>query len=127
MNGAGLLLEARPSWWNFFWHIVLCWLIFPILIALWKKASLVLRVTEGKVILVKGVLSKHSREIFISDIRAIDVKQSFFQRIFGIGDIMIATAGTAGYEDVASGLKNPKDIKDLIIGQRRQRGSTKET
>lgn len=121
MSGEKLLLETRPSWWNFFWHIVFCWLVIPILVALWKRAALVMRVTEEKVILEKGVLSKNSKEIFISDIRTIDVKQSLLQRIFKIGDIMIATAGTGGYEDVAYGLPDPKGVKDLISGQRQKK------
>jgi len=124
MNDEKVLLEVRPSWWNFFWHIVFFWLIIPIIVALWKRAGLTLRVTDEKVILDKGVLSKNIKEIFISDIRTIDVKQSLLQRIFKIGDIMIATAGTSGYEDVAYGLPDPKGIKDLISGQRKKSRSS---
>ena len=97
------------------------WLIIPLIVALWKRAGLVLRVTEEKVILERGVLSKEIKEIFIPDIRTIDVKQSLLQRIFRIGDIMIATAGTDGYEDVIYGLPDPKGIKALISSQRQKR------
>jgi len=118
MNSEKILLEIRPSWWNFFWHFVFCWLIVPIVVALWKRASLILRITENKVLLEKGLLSKNHKEIFISDIRTIDIKQSLFQRILGIGDVMIATAGTNGYEDKAFGIPNPNKIKGLISDQR---------
>jgi len=118
MSGEKLLLEARPSWWNFFWHFVFFWLIIPLIIALWKRRALVLRVYESRVSLEKGVLSKNFVELFIKDVRTINIKQGLLQRIFRIGDVMIATAGTAGYEIVASGLPGPKRIKDLIIGQR---------
>jgi uncharacterized membrane protein YdbT with pleckstrin-like domain len=74
-----------------------------------------------KAILERGVLSKEIKEIFIPDIRTIDVKQSLLQRIFRIGDIMIATAGTDGYEDVIYGLPDPKGIKALISSQRQKR------
>ncbi len=120
MNGDRLLLKTRPSWWNFFWHLVFFWLVIPLIVALWKRASLTLQVTEERVILERGILNKEIKEIFITDIRTIDVKQTLGQRIFGIGDIMIATAGTSDYEDVARGLPNPKRIKDLIIAQRQK-------
>lgn len=124
MNDERVLLEAKPSWWNFFWYILFSWLVIPIAVVLWKRAALTLRVTEDKVILDRGVLSKHTKEIFISDIRTIDVRQSFLQRIFNIGDIMIATAGTGGYEEVANGLPDPRGIKDLISHLRlKSRGS----
>ncbi|MCH7760287.1 PH domain-containing protein [candidate division TA06 bacterium] len=118
MKDEKLLLEARPSWWNFFWHLVFFWLIIPLIVAFWKRAALVLRVYGDRVVLEKGVLSKNVKDIFITDIRTIDTKQSLLQRIFKIGDVMIATAGTSGYEDVAHGLPDPRGIKELIIGQR---------
>ena len=124
MNDEKLLLEARPSWWNFFWHFVFFWLIIPLIVALWKRRALVLRVYDDRVSLEKGVLSKNFTEVFIKDIRTINIKQSLIQRIFKIGDVMIATAGTSGYEHFAYGLPAPKRIKDLIIEQRREGKST---
>ncbi|MFQ6052069.1 MAG: PH domain-containing protein [Candidatus Hydrothermarchaeota archaeon] len=115
------LLEVRASWWNFFWHIAFAWLIIPLVVALWKRASLVFRVYEDRIVLERGVLSKEIKEIFITDIRTIDVRQSFIQRIFNIGDLMIATSGTSGYESIAYGLPDPKGIKDVIIAQRRSK------
>ena len=47
MTDEKLLLEARPSWWNFFWHLVFFWLIIPPIIALWKRQALVLRVYDA--------------------------------------------------------------------------------
>ncbi len=124
MANDDLLLEARPSWWNFFWNWVFFWLIVPVFVAFWKRASLVLRLYDDRIVLEKGVLSKNIKELFVSDIRAIDTSQSLIQRIFGIGDVKIATAGTSGYEDIARGLPNPARIRDLIINQRRGAAAT---
>ena len=79
-----------------------------------------MQVTEEKVILEKGILSKQKKEVFISDVRTIDVEKSLLQRMLGIGDLKIATAGTGGYEDVAYGMPNPEEIKDLISSKRRE-------
>lgn len=124
MNAEKLLLEARPSWWNFFWHFVFFWLIIPLIIALWKRWALVLRVYEGRVSLEKGVLSKNFTELFIKDIRTINIKQGLVQRIFKVGDVMVATAGTAGYEIFAYGLPHPRRVRDLIIEQKQKGKST---
>jgi uncharacterized membrane protein YdbT with pleckstrin-like domain len=119
MTDEGLLLKARPSGWNFLWHWIFFWLIIPLIVALWKRAALVLHVYDDRVVLERGVLSKAVKEIFISDVRTIDTKQTFFQRLVNVGDLMIATAGTSGYEDIVNGLPDPGGIKDLIISQRR--------
>ncbi len=120
MNTDRPLIECRLSWWNFFWHFVFCWLIIPLIIAIWKHAALIIRVYEDRVVIETGVLSKHVKEIFITDIRTIDIKQTFIQRVVNIGDIMLATAGTSSYEIIACGLPNPMDIKKMIITQRQK-------
>ena len=124
MGNEKLLLEARPSWWNFFWSWVFFWLIIPPIVAVWRCFALTLRVYGNRVVLETGVLSKNITEIFISDIRAVDTRQSFTQRMFKIGDVMFGTAGTAGYESVAYGLHDPRGIKDLVM---RLRQSSKES
>jgi uncharacterized membrane protein YdbT with pleckstrin-like domain len=124
MSEQGLLLEVRPSWWRFFWHLAFFWLIVPLIIALWRRSALVLRVYDDRVVVETGVLSKDIKEIFIADVRAIDVSQTFFQRIFKTGDIMVATAGIEGYEEVARGVPDPRGIKELIISQRRKSKGT---
>ncbi len=117
MHDNRLLLEVRPSWWHFFWYFVFSWLIIPLLVAIWQKRALVLRLYDDRVFLEKGVLSKNYTEVFIKDIRTVNVKQGLTQRIFNIGDVMIATAGTFGYEVAAYGLPDPVHIKNLIIEQ----------
>ena len=114
------LLEARPSWWHFFWYFFFFWLIIPLFIAFWKRRSLVLRLYKDRVFLETGVLSKNYTEVFIKDIRAINVQQSITQRIFKIGNVMIATAGTLGYEFSTYGLPDPVRIKNMIMEQTRK-------
>ena len=125
-NAEKLLLKARPSWWNFFWYLVFSWLIIPLIIALWKRAGIVLYVYESRVVLERGVISKHTTQVLISDIRSIDIKQGFMQRILRVGDILIGSAGMSGYEIETRGLPNPKGISDLILRQRQLRKGTND-
>jgi len=46
-----LLLETHPSWWNFFGYLFFSWLIIPLLIALWKRVGLKLKVYADRVVL----------------------------------------------------------------------------
>lgn len=119
-SAATPLLEVRASWWNFFWHLVFAWLIVPLVIALWKRNALVLRVYHDRVKLERGLLSKEYREFFIRDIRSIDVDQGVLGRLFGFGDLSVSTAATVDAAEIMPGLPHPLRIKDLIIAQRQQ-------
>jgi uncharacterized membrane protein YdbT with pleckstrin-like domain len=119
------LLEARPSWWNFFWHWFFFWLIVPPIIAWVRRHSLVLRVYEDRVSLEQGLLSKQVSDVFIVDVRDIQVNQTLLQRMFGIGDVEIGTAAIEGWEEAAEGLPDPIKIRDLILSQRRKIAGTK--
>jgi membrane protein YdbS with pleckstrin-like domain len=76
-------------------------------------------VSNERVTLRKGILSKHTNEIFLNDIRNVQISQSFFQRIFGVATIGISSAGQAGVEIICAGLRNPNKVKDIIDRHRR--------
>lgn len=64
-------------------------------------------------VLERGLLSKDRTELDVKRIRTVNVYQSFFNRIFGVGRISIYTAGDDPEIDV-SGLPNPHDLRELI-------------
>ena len=115
-----LLLEVEPSWWHYFWYLAFGWLLIPLVIALWKQASLTLRVYPDRVVLEAGLVSKRVVDLAITDINTVEISQSFFQRLCRIGNIKMATSGVEGYELVASGLPNPKRINEIVAAQRRK-------
>ena len=78
-----------------------------------------LSVYDNEVLYEKGLLSKERSEVNISSIRTIKVKQSFFNRIFGVGTIEIYTAGD-NPEFVAVGLPDPNEVRDLIKLEQQQ-------
>ena len=79
-----------------------------------------LRVYDDRVSLEEGLLSKEVTDVFIADIRGVEVKQGIWQRMFGVGDILIGTAATEGWEDYVRGLPAAMQIRDLILQQRRK-------
>lgn len=119
MNTNEPLLVVRPSWWNYWGWLLFAWLLIPFGVAWWKRRGLTLTILPERIKLERGVLSKQVTDLFITDVRAVETKQSFFQRMFGVGTVVIATAaGDASDEIVAAGVPDPMAIKDLIIGRR---------
>ena len=118
-----VVMEIRPSWWTFGWHLVFFWLVVPLLVALYRRYSFVMRIYSDRVSIEEGFWSKESSEFFIKDIRAIDVKQGLWGRIVGIGNVTISTAATAEAVEEARGVAEPKRIKELLIAQRQQSGA----
>ena len=114
-----LLLEVEPSWWHYFWYLAFGWLLIPLVIALWKQASLTLRVYPDRVVLETGLVSKRIMDLAIAEINTVEINQTFFQRICRIGDIKMATSGLEGHELVARGLPHPQRINEVVAAQRR--------
>ena len=140
-----VLLQVRPSWWNFSWHLVLfvvlvpllivfvtqswrtvgwplplVWLVILVLHTMYRRRSFVMRIYSDRVSVVEGFLAKESSEFFIKDIRSIDVKQGIWGRLVNIGDVTISTAATVESAEVAPGVPRPNKIKDLLISQRQK-------
>jgi hypothetical protein len=113
-----LLAEVRPSHWNFFWHWFFFFLIVPPIIAWFRRASMVMRVFPNRITIERGVFSKCYQDYLPRDIRSIDIDQSFFARLVGIGDITISTAASAEGSEKLPGIPDPKGIRELILKQR---------
>ena len=77
-----------------------------------NKASK-LSINENQILYEKGLLSKERSEVSINSVRTVRVKQSFFNRIFGVGAVEIFTAGDTP-EIVATGMPDPNRIRELI-------------
>jgi uncharacterized membrane protein YdbT with pleckstrin-like domain len=77
-------------------------------------------ITNERVIYRAGLVSKHGKEIPHEVINDVSFSQSFFERIFGTGDLLIESAGTHGqsrYRDIPS----PEEIQSLIYAEREKR------
>ena len=77
-----------------------------------NKASK-LSISQNEILYEKGLLSKERSEVNIDSIRTTKIKQSFFDRIFGVGSIEIYTSGDSP-EIVAKGMPDPNKVRELI-------------
>ncbi len=86
-----------------------------------KTKGTELTVTNERVSLRKGILSKFTNDVYLTDIRNVQIYQSFGQRIFGVGSVAISSAGNEGIEIEVKGIPDPEKIKSIIDTHRRGR------
>ncbi len=87
----------------------------------WLKCKgTTLTVTSDRTRLRRGILSKSVTEVWHQDVRNVQLDQTFFQRIFGVGTIGISSAGQSGLEILVAGIPEPDRVKALIDQYRRR-------
>jgi len=90
----------------------------------WRAHEYVL--TDQRVILNEGIVSKFSRSIAIDRIQDLTTFQGLWGRTWGFGDIELESAGREGAE-LLSMVPHPQQLRNAIFGQiearRRQGGS----
>jgi uncharacterized membrane protein YdbT with pleckstrin-like domain len=121
-TGESTLLEIHPVMFqNSPILFVLCILMVPFVVGLvalatwwlFTKAS-TLTITDKRTIQRRGLISKYTTEVMHRDVRNIQVSQSIFQRIFGVGNVGISSSGQGGVEIQFSGMQDPEAVKALI-------------
>ena len=72
------------------------------------------RLTDEKLIMDTGFLSRNQEEIRLYRITDFSVRQSLLQRMFGIGNIHISSSDNTQGEFTIYEVKNPYNVKDLL-------------
>ena len=68
-----------------------------------------------------GMFAKTTRTIQLSKLQDLRVDQTFMQRIFGVGNLSIETAGAASWEAIRH-VDNPQAVADEILNRAHQHG-----
>lgn len=103
-------------------------MILPPLILLWPLARWVRRsyskatITSDRLRYVTGFASKSTRTIQLNKVQDVRVDQRMSQRMFGVGDIAIETAGEAS-RLMLHNVDNPQALADEILN-RAQHGAS---
>lgn len=109
------MFRNHPFWFSLCVILSLVGVGLIILFVWWLKCkATTLTVTTEQTTLRKGILSKYTNDVFHSNVRNIQVGQTFFQRMFDVGYIGISSAGQAGLEIEVQGIPHPHQVKDLI-------------
>jgi uncharacterized membrane protein YdbT with pleckstrin-like domain len=73
-----------------------------------------LRLTTRRIVDREGLFSKNTSEILLRDIRHVMVKQTFMQRVMGIGTLALSSAADDGVEIHMEHLADPDEVKRII-------------
>jgi uncharacterized membrane protein YdbT with pleckstrin-like domain len=71
---------------------VLIWLVTMI-----RARTVNWSLTSDRLIEKRGLVASRRREMELADIRSVEVSKRVFQRMFGLGDVTIASAASADY------------------------------
>jgi uncharacterized membrane protein YdbT with pleckstrin-like domain len=71
-----------------------------------------LAVSEREVLLERGLLAKQRTQLNLSSVRSVRISQTMFQRMFGVGDVEVFSAGD--YAEIAiRGMPDPNKVRTL--------------
>jgi uncharacterized membrane protein YdbT with pleckstrin-like domain len=110
-----VMFASRPV--AFVLTIVLCFVAIglPILLIWWLRClGTTLTVTDRRLILRQGLLSRNTNEVFHRDVRNVQVRQTFFQRLMGVGAVAVSSSGQSGVEIEVADVPDPRRVEALI-------------
>ncbi|HYK66149.1 MAG TPA: PH domain-containing protein [Patescibacteria group bacterium] len=77
--------------------------------------------TSDRLIEKRGLVASRKREMELSDIRSVEVAKRVFQRMFGLGDVTIASAASADYAIRLNDIYDPDEAAETIRKARLKR------
>ncbi len=119
---AGERVEGLSKLHWFAWIPMVMWIILGIptlgltwLIALYEFLRLKFLeqgVTNKRVIIKRGIISRKTEEMKLTSIETVEIDQGIFGRIFGFGKVKITGRGISDF--VFKGIDDPKSVKRQI-------------
>ena len=92
--------------------IVILWQVVEVFLALTRIRTTKYTITTQRLILESGVFSKEVQEIDLRYIDDTQFRQSFIQRMLGIGSVVIVSKDVASH--TLRGIPDPRGVRELI-------------
>lgn len=113
-------LDDKPRWLLLIPLIVL----YPPLKMQLKRRVVSMRFHDDHLTLETGFFSRSRRTLDTAKIQDVTVRQSFGQRLLGVGDLTLESAGESGRMSIAN-LDRPREIADAIINSSKRAPDTR--
>jgi uncharacterized membrane protein YdbT with pleckstrin-like domain len=92
--------------------------VYLIAVVLYRRYSWRYKIDDATIESREGIIARKVHSIRIKDLRNINVNQSLWQRVVGVGDVEFSSAGGSGIEVVFKGVDDPMQVK--AVAQRLQ-------
>lgn len=79
------------------------------------------KISNYKVSSKSGLLRQVIHEVPINDIQYVRISRTFIDRMFNVGNVDFASAGTAGIEITFKAVKEPEKVRDIADKLRKQK------
>lgn len=111
---------GTPSHWSNFWIYAAALLVIPIPWSLWSwltlRSSRVVLTTQ-RLRIESGVLSKKFEEVELYRVRDSSLAQTFWQRVAGIGDVVLETTDASTPHVRLRHMRRAFELRELIRAQ----------
>jgi len=77
--------------------------------------------TSERLIERRGFLSTRRRELELADIRSVEVNRHFLQRLFGLGDVVVASAASTDFLIRLEAIPDPEAVAETVRQARLKR------
>jgi hypothetical protein len=114
------LWHGTPSHWANLWTYAAGILIITLPWVLWSWLSLratKMTLTTQRLQIRTGVLSTHLDELELYRVRDSSLAQSFWQRLVGVGDVVLDTTDASTPRVVLRHLKDAANVREILRGQ----------
>src|SRR4051812_30213339 len=111
--------SGAPSQWQNLWAWVACVLVIPIPWALWR--ALVTKntrylLTDQRLKNTRGVFNRVTDDLELYRVKDTHFQQTFWQRMVGIGDIVLSTSDTTTPTVVIADIRDAEGVRERIRG-----------
>jgi membrane protein YdbS with pleckstrin-like domain len=115
LGDAAKVNSNLPTYLLYLWAFLLLVGVIMLVVRYLRWIRTVYAVTSHRVIVQKGILGKDFHEIPVTQVRGVDVRQGFFQRMLGYGTVRVSSEGgsTLGNEDW-KGIPKPFRFQKMI-------------
>lgn len=87
--------------------------VYLIVVVIYRRFSWAYTIDSETIESREGLIARKVKSIRVQDLRNINVNQSLWQRIVGVGDVEFSSAGGSGIEVVFRGVNRPLEVKQL--------------
>ena len=91
--------------------VVVAVFVYLITVVTYRRYSWAYTINSETIESREGLIARKVKSIRVQDLRNINVNQTLFQRIVGVGDVEFSSAGGSGIEVTFRGVDDPLQVK----------------